>query len=215
VDVPTALLSDLTELANGVGLDAGPLQVPLKALVGELRAAVGSYRGLQLTIVRDGQPVTLTDVSGPDEDGSITTSLRVPLSLLGPSYDGGSRVVLYASGAGSLIDLATDLGHVLKSATIAADAPDRDGAVRDGDGWAGPAHVRSPMLRLDADVPPNPVVSGLIGLSEMSAVDHAVGIMIERGHHPDVAYDALIEQAAAEGVETHVYAVQMLGCLRP
>ena len=55
------------------------------------------------------------------------------------------------------------------------------------------------------------MVSGVIGLSEMSAVDRAVGIMIERGHDPDVAYDALIEQAAAEGVETHVYAVQMLG----
>jgi hypothetical protein len=213
VDVPTALLSDLTELANGVGLDAGPLQVPLKALVGELRAAVGSYRGFQLTIVRDGQPVTLTDVSGPDEDGSITTSLRVPLSLLGPSYDGGSRVVFYASVAGSLIDLAADLGHVLRTATIMVDDPDRDGGVRDGDGRAGPAQVRTPVLLLDADVPPNPAaVSGLIGLPEMSAVDRAVGIMIERGHHPDVAYDALIEQAAAEGVATHMYAVQLIGC---
>jgi hypothetical protein len=212
VEVPTALLSDLTELADGGGLDAGLLQAPLKALVGGLRAAVGSYCGLQLTIVRDGQPVTLTDVSGPDEDGSITTSLRVPLSLLAPSYDGGSRVVFYASIAGSLIDLAADLGYVLKTATITADdPPDRDGAVGDGDGRAGPAHVRSPVLLLDADVPPNPVVSGVIGLSEMSAVDRAVGIMIERGHDPDVAYDALIEQAAAEGVETHVYAVQMLG----
>ena len=210
MDVPTALLSDLTELANGVGLAVGPLQAPLKALVGELRAAIGSYRGLQLTIVRDGQPVTLTDVSGPDEDGSITTSLRVPLSLLGPSYDGGSRVVFYASVAGSLIDLAADLGHVLRTATIMADDPDRDGGVRDGDGRTGPAHVPSPMLLLDADVPPNPAVSGLIGLSEMSAVDRAVGIMIERGHHPDVAYDALIEQAAVAGVAIHVYAVQML-----
>jgi len=212
VDVPTALLSDLTELANGVGLAVGPLQAPLKALVGELRAAIGSYRGLQLTIVRDGQPVTLTDVSGPDEDGSITTSLRVPLSLLGPSYDGGSRVVFYASVAGSLIDLAADLGHVLRTATIMADDPDRDGGVRDGDGRAGPAQVRSPVLLLDADVPPNPAVSGLIGLSEMSAVDRAVGIMIERGHHPDVAYDALNEQAAVAGVDTHVYAVQILSC---
>jgi hypothetical protein len=34
VEVPTALLSDLTELAGGGGLDAGLLQAPLKALVG-------------------------------------------------------------------------------------------------------------------------------------------------------------------------------------
>jgi len=67
------------------------------------------------------------------------------------------------------------------------------------------------VLLLDTDVPPNPAVSGLTGLSEMSAVDRAVGIMIERGHHPDVAYDALSEQAAAAGVETHVYAAQVLG----
>lgn len=210
MEVPTALLSDLAQLADSVDLDAGLLQTPLSALVAELRAAVGSYRGLQLTVVRDGQPVTLTDISDPDEDGSIVTSLRVPLSVLGPSHDARSRVVFYASVAGSLIDLATDLGYVLKTATI-TDDPKPDGAVRDGDGLAGPAHVRPPVLILDTDVPPNPAVSGLTGLSEMSAVDRAVGIMIERGHHPDVAYDALSEQAAAAGVETHVYAAQVLG----
>lgn len=210
MEVPTALLSDLAQLADSVDLDAGLLQTPLSALVAELRAAVGSYRGLQLTVVRDGQPVTLTDISDPDEDGSIVTSLRVPLSVLGPSHDARSRVVFYASVAGSLIDLATDLGYVLKTATITDDS-EPDGAVRDGDGLAGPAHVRPHVLILDTDVPPNPAVSGLTGLSEMSAVDRAVGIMIERGHHPDVAYDALSEQAAAAGVETHVYAAQVLG----
>ncbi len=212
MDVSTALLGALTQLANSVDLDAGLLRTPLRALVGELRAAVGSYRGLQLTIVRNGQPVILTDVLDPDEDGSIVTSIRIPLSLLGSSYDSGSRVVFYASVAGSLIDLAADLGHVLKTAAITADHPERDGAGRDGDGQGGPARLRPPVLLLDADVPPNTVVSGLTGLSEMSAVDRAVGIMIERGHQPDVAYDELIEQAAAAGVETHVYAVQVLGC---
>ena len=209
MEVPTALLSDLAQLADSVDLDAGLLQTPLSALVAELRAAVGSYRGLQLTVVRDGQPVTLTDISDPDEDGSIVTSLRVPLSVLGPSHDARSRVVLYASVAGSLIDLAADLGHVLKAATITADGQKRDGAARDGDRW--PADLRPPVLLLDADLPANTAVSGLTGLSEMSAVDRAVGIMIERGHHPDVAYDALSEQAAAAGVETHVYAAQVLG----
>jgi hypothetical protein len=209
VDVPTALLSDLAQLADSVDLDAALLQTPLSALVGELRAAVGSYRGLQLTVVRDGQPVTLTDISDPDEDGSIVTSLRVPLSVLGSSHDARSRVVFYASVAGSLVDLATDLGYVLKTATI-TDDPKPDGAVRDGEGQARPAHVRPPVLLLDADVPPNPAVSGLTGLSEMSAVDRAVGIMIERGHQPDVAYDTLSEQAATAGVETYVYAVQVL-----
>jgi hypothetical protein len=209
VDVPTALLSDLAQLADSVDLDAALLQTPLSALVGELRAAVGSYRGLQLSFVRDGQPVTLTDISDPDEDGSIVTSLRVPLSVLGSSHDARSRVVFYASVAGSLVDLATDLGYVLKTATI-TDDPKPDGAVRDGEGQARPAHVRPPVLLLDGDVPPNPAVSGLTGLSEMSAVDRAVGIMIERGHHPDVAYDTLSEQAATAGVETYVYAVQVL-----
>jgi hypothetical protein len=209
VDVPTALLSDLAQLADSVDLDAALLQTPLSALVGELRAAVGSYRGLQLSFVRDGQPVTLTDISDPDEDGSIVTSLRVPLSVLGSSHDARSRVVFYASVAGSLVDLATDLGYVLKTATI-TDDPKPDGAVRDGEGQARPPHVRPPVLLLDADVPPNPAVSGLTGLSEMSAVDRAVGIMIERGHHPDVAYDTLSEQAATAGVETYVYAVQVL-----
>ena len=62
MDVSTALLGALTQLAKSVDLDAGLLRTPLRALVGELHAAVGSYRGLQLTIVRNGQPVILTDV---------------------------------------------------------------------------------------------------------------------------------------------------------
>ena len=43
MDVPTALLSDLAQLADSVDLDAGLLQTPLSALVAELSAAVGSY----------------------------------------------------------------------------------------------------------------------------------------------------------------------------
>jgi hypothetical protein len=40
-------------------------------------------------------------------------------------------------------------------------------------------------ITLDADVPPNPPVSGVSGLSELSTINRAIGVLIDRGHHPD------------------------------
>jgi hypothetical protein len=211
VDVSTALLSHLTQLANSIGLDADVLSSPLRTLARELSAAVHSYRGLQLTIVRNGQPVTLTDLPHADEDGLFVTSLRVPLNVLSPSYEAGSRVIFYAGTAGSLIDLATDLGYVLKTPTTTANELERHGAAGNGERPPRPAHPRPPLLVLDADLPPNPAVSGLTGLSELSAVNRAVGIMIDWGHRPDRAYDTLRHRADAAGLETHVYAAHLVG----
>ena len=207
--VSTALLIHVSELARSIGLDTDALHVPLKALVGDLRAAVPSYRGLQLTIVHGGQPVILTDLLPTEADGAVLSSLRVPLSAVGSDHDDGSRVIFYAGTPGALVDLAADLSYVLKTSVITASASSQR-ADSNGDGRAEPGQMHAaPAIVLDADVLRSTSVSGLTGLSELSAVNRAVGILIDQGHDVDDAYDTLRQGARTAGVEVHVYAARM------
>jgi hypothetical protein len=206
VDIPTALLYQLAQFANSVGLDAEILHLPLTNLVADLRAVIPSYRGLQVMILSSDQPVTLTELMLQQTDGAVTTSLRVPLSLLGLGHDEGSRIIFYASTPGAFVDLAADLGYVLKAA-VRTDHLDGDGAASDAAPYAEP-----PLgLALDGDLPPNVEASVLTGLSEFTAVNRAIGILIDRGHNAGDAYGILRRGAVAAGVATHVFAARILG----
>jgi hypothetical protein len=205
VDIPTALFNQLAQFANSVGLDAEILHLPLTNLVADLRAVIPSYRGLQVTILFSDQPVTLTELIPQQTDGAVTTSLRVPLSLLGPGHDEGSRIIFYASTPGAFVDLAADLGYVLKAA-VRTDHLDGDGAASD----AAPYGELPISLVLDGDLSPDLADSGLTGLPELSSINRALGILIDRGHNAGDAYDILRLEATAAGVATHVFAARML-----
>jgi hypothetical protein len=208
VDVPADLLSHVTQLAASIGVDTDVLHVPLLAVARDLRAALPSYRGLQLTVVHSGQPVTMTDMVPVEADGVVLTSLRVPLIAVDSAYDPDSRVIFYAGKRGALVDLAADLAYVLKTSVLTKS----DQFVSNGDGRAQPGHLQTGwVLVLDADISAARAASGLFGLSEFSAVNRAVGIMIDRGHEPDHAYEALRREATAAGVGVHVFAAWMLG----
>jgi hypothetical protein len=205
VGIPTALFNQLAQFANSVGLDAEILHLPLTNLVADLRAVIPSYRGLQVTILFSDQPVTLTELIPQQTDGAVRTSLRVPLSLLGPGHDEGSRIIFYASTPGAFVDLAADLGYVLKAA-VRTDHLDGDGAASD----AAPYGELPISLVLDGDLSPDLADSGLTGLPELSSINRALGILIDRGHNAGDAYDILRLEATAAGVATHVFAARML-----
>jgi hypothetical protein len=205
VDISTALFNQLAQFANSVGLDAEILHLPLTNLAAHLRAVIPSYRGLQVTILFSDQPVTLTELIPQQTDGAVTTSLRVPLSLLGPGHDEGSRIIFYASTPGAFVDLAADLGYVLKAA-VRTDHLDGDGAASD----AAPYAELPISLVLDGDLSPDLADSGLTGLPELSSINRALGILIDRGHNAGDAYDILRLEATAAGVATHVFAARML-----
>jgi hypothetical protein len=205
VDIPTALFNQLAQFANSVGFDAEILHLPLTNLVADLRAVIPSYRGLQVTILFSDQPVTLTELIPQQTDGAVTTSLRVPLSLLGPGHDEGSRIIFYASTPGAFVDLAADLGYVLKAA-VRTDHLDGDRAASD----AAPYAELPISLVLDGDLSPDLADSGLTGLPELSSINRALGILIDRGHNAGDAYDILLLEATAAGVATHVFAARML-----
>lgn len=217
MDLPTALLRDLLDLSASVD-GRGDLGARLTALVAALRAAVPSYRGLYLTVHDNGQPVSLTSFQ-PTVDGDITTSMRLPFTALAPAFDSKSRVIFYAAAPGAFVDLAADLGYALQAPTIQSVAsPDltedsetvvrhvdgrrSDGQQIDGEGVG--------VIALDADLPPHTLVSQWTGLHEVSTINQAVGMLIDRGHDPDDAHAALRRHAAAAGVDTHTYAARLL-----
>jgi hypothetical protein len=165
----------------------------LDVLIRDLETSVLSYLGLQLTISSNGFPLVLTAFAD-GSDSAVATSLRVPLALLGSGFAAESRIVFYAGTPGAFVDLAADLTFaVLGSSTS---EPTEDLAL--------------PAIRLDADTPPRTRGFSLSGLTELSAIDRAVGAMIVQGHHPDHAYATLRRAAARAGLEPHAWAADLL-----
>jgi hypothetical protein len=183
----------------------------LVSLVDGLQAAVASYRGLHLTIVDNGDHVSLTAFLPLQGHDSINTSMRVGFSALGPGFNGESYVIFYAATPGAFVDLAADFGYALGTAIVTFCPSAWDGDSTAGDGQQSPARRdRHQLIVLDADLPAPSTTSGFIGLDEFSTINRAVGILIEQGHHPNQAHAALRHEAAEAGVEPHIYAARLL-----
>jgi hypothetical protein len=118
----------------------------------------------------------------PDNTSDIATSLRLSLAWV-PSLSPDSRITFYASTPGTFVDLAADLSFALGSES----------------------------LRLDEDIPAA-LVSDLTGVGKLSAINKAVGVLINHGHTLDSAQRELRHiaeetptsiQRAAEAVTTN------------
>ena len=55
------------------------------------------------------------------------------------------------------------------------------------------------------------LVFGVPGLSELSTINRAIGLLSGHGHHPDHAGVILRCHASIEGLEPHSYAARLLG----
>jgi hypothetical protein len=182
----------------GVGDDSA-LTDSLTALAVDAQTAVSSYLGLRLTLFLDGWPVTLTAFG--DIDGACpVTSLRLALSSMGRGFDPGSRVVLYAKTPGAFVDLAADVAYLQRVRGLEDAGNAADGS---GDG-------HQPAVALDADLPPDSVISGLSGLGEYKIINQAVGVLIERGHSPEHARAVLRRAAAEDGLALPDYAARLV-----
>ena len=96
MELATALVSYFHPCSNSISLDGNglddALDASLAAFTADIEAAVPSYLGIQLTILQNRHPVTLTRIR---PHRTATTSLRIPLTVLGPRFDPDSRVSLY------------------------------------------------------------------------------------------------------------------------
>jgi hypothetical protein len=204
VDLPATLLAHLHDLTLSIGEDDQDLDDPLVALTTALQSTTASYSGLQLTIFEDQGPVTLSAFTDGQEE-PVGTSLRLPLALVS-SVDGDSRVVFFAGTPGAFTDLAADLSHALgglpvEQASPAADGMDLGGPYMDG-------HRKA--IELDVDLPPLSRVSGLNGVAELTLLNRAIGMLMAQGHDIEQARQVLRREAAAAGVEPHIYAARIL-----
>jgi hypothetical protein len=212
VDLTTVLFTNLYLFSSGISLDDDAsndaLDESLAAFTAVVEVAVPSYLGLQMMIGQNGQPVTLTRIT---PHRTMATSVRVPLTALGPRFDPGSRVTLYAADAGAFVDLAADLSYALHLPTCTNRSTDVGSS--DGDDQRRGQVGSDRRITLDADMPPSPPASGLyelFGLSELSTINRAVGVLIGHGHHPDHAADTLRRDASRDGLEPHIYAARLL-----
>jgi hypothetical protein len=206
VDLPAAVLAHVRDLTASIGQDDRDLSDTLVALTTALRSTASSYRGLRLTIVENVWPVTLTAFTdGPDVP--VTTSLRLLLGLVSRMVDGESRVVFFAGNPGALTDLAADLSHALGGVPVDG----RSSTANNKDHHATHVDGHRRVIELDADLPPVSRRSGLTGLAELTVLNRAIGILVDQGHDIEQAHHALRRDAAAAGVEPHIYATRILG----
>jgi hypothetical protein len=204
VDHPAALLAHLHDLAASIGQDDQELDNTLEALNAALHSTASSYCGFQLTIVENQWPVTLTAFT----DGHnlrVGTSLGLPLGLVS-RVDGESRVVFFAGTPGAFTDLAADLSYALGGIPVDQASPAVDGVDQRGTRVDG--HRR--VIELDADLPPLYRKSGLTGLAELTVLNRAIGMLVSQGFGIEQAQEHLRRNAAAAGVEPHIYAARIL-----
>lgn len=205
MELATAIVTHLRELSASIDDPDTQLVESVTDVTNSMQQAVPSYRGLRLTILREGYPVTFTVFEGDQDD--VATSLRVPLKLLSAAFEAGSRIVYYAATPGAFIDLAADMSYALKPQPSAVESSPATAID------AKPTPADPATVELDTDLPPPTRVSGVSGMRAIGVINQAVGVLIGRGHHPDHAHSALRRHAAAAGLDPHSYAIHLLATL--
>jgi hypothetical protein len=203
VVLPAALTADLLALFDSIGLDHTATAGAADEVQLTLREVVPACLGFQLDLVEQGLTVTLMSFEAPVQAADIVTSLHVPLAVLGllrlppaaattpARFDPRSSLTLYGSRSGAFVDLAADLTYALTSAP----------------GQVPALHA----VTLDEHLSPPSTTSGVVGASDVSTTNRAVGYLIGEGHDPQLALEELRRRAAAAGLTAVGYAAQLLG----
>lgn len=153
MELPAQLVGQLQSLTAALD-DADPdLEALLAALGDSLGDAVSSFLGLRLTIVVEGNAVTLSTLD--ERAPGAQASVRFPLSRITGAAT-GSTAAFFAGTAGAFVDFAVDLRR----------ATGLDGEVV-----------------LDHDLPgeDDPVEATLTGLQELIVVNRALGVLMGHG----------------------------------
>lgn len=189
--IPTPLAARIGGLTASIGADATVIYDPLTALIHDLKLAVHSYVGLQLSLDDHGHVISLTSFEDGAQAVDIQTTVRLPLTALSPLADPNSAILFYARNPGAFVDLAADLSYALQL----------------------PVGEQNTMIRLDQAVIPALLTSDLTGVAERSAINQAIGVLLGRGHHPDQTHRELHQQANGAGLTTAAYAARFLRTL--
>jgi hypothetical protein len=184
VEIPVSL----EQLLSRLNLDLDDSEIDLTEILDDLVRAllttVDSFLGLTITMTVTGFPITVSSMS---DDVLSLSSLRLPLPGLRTS-DPGSIVYLFAARLGAFVDLAADLAVAL--------------------GLEGAA------LQLDFHTDRTGSVPAGTDLSVATAINQAVGIMIERGYTVEDALTRLQSMAAGQRLTLNAVALEMVAATR-
>lgn len=184
--ISAALAADLNVLNAAIDDPDTDLDALLHALTTSLAAAVASYQGLTMTLAVDNHDISFTvRDSTSAEAGAAATSLLIPVPALS-SADAESRLVLYATAPGAFVDLAADLTYALG--------------------------LDDARLILDKHrAPPDGSASaGIAGLHAHTAINQAIGVLIDRGHTQESAHRELHRRANLDSRDLLAVAEQIL-----
>lgn len=182
VDIPNALAADLVALTEAIEEPGVDLEDLLVRLGDTSALAVDSFLGLTISLLVDGMSVQLSAWQNGPGEGQIATSATLPLSALGGLGPHGT-ITFFAAVPGAFVDLAADLAYALR---LEAHDVQLD------------RHLHAPASRDGS------------GLPAMSAVNQAIGFLIERGHTPEDAAAHLQRLAHAGDVSTSVAAHRLI-----
>lgn len=175
-----AVLADLSAALDDPAVDIG---ASLLSLAGAVESAVASYGGLALTIETYGEHVVLVAMNEADTDGSVSTSLHIPLTRNSPVAD--IDLILYARSPGALVDLAADLQWLVGTT---------------GAEFTHDAHLQVP-------------VESLRGLAELSTVNQAIGVLLAGGYTLEQAVGMLDTLGRDRATDRHDAAAALLVAL--
>jgi hypothetical protein len=180
-----ALLHGLDLLSEGLTDPVVDLRAVLSVLTDDLNDLIPAYIGLTVTLHVDENPVILSTLEAVNTN-EIRASLLLPLCALWSSEIDGS-VTFYSGTAGAFVDLADDAEWIL-----GLDCPPL-------------LDVHLPFGSVD---PP-----GIRGLTPISEINQAIGVLIEDGHTPSDARTELRRRAARTGQTVAATAHQLLDTL--
>jgi hypothetical protein len=162
----TAAVAKQLLLLQGDPDPGGDLAVALDRLGREVVRAVPSCLAVTITHAGLGGEISVSTTAGP---AAVLASLAVPLSA-GPA---GGLVVLRAGAAGAFLLLADDLDGLL--------GPDHHLPVRLDEHLTWPAAAGGESLGAS--------------LADLSVVDQAIGVLVDRGLPPEAAHRELRRRA--------------------
>jgi hypothetical protein len=184
VENSSALIDGLTLLSDALDDPITDLQAVLGVLTDDLAAAIPSYLGLTVTLhVLDDSVIVSTLDAGHLE---VRASLLLPLLPLGGSAATGS-VAFYSGTGGAFIDLADDARWIFN--------------------LDGPPVVDAHLPAAGSDP------GGVRGLTALSDLNQAVGVLVEDGHAPRDAHTELRRRAHHAGQSVPDAARHLLGTL--
>ncbi len=170
MDNSPALMEGLSLLSDALDEPITDLQAVLSVLTDDLTAAIPAYLGLTVTLLVQDDSVIVSTLDTSHEE--VRASLLLPLLPLGKNALAGS-VAFYSGTGGAFIDLAGDAKWIFN--------------------LAGPPVLDAQLLPAGIDA------TGIRGLTALSDLNQAVGVLVEDGHTPQDAHTELRRRAHHQG----------------